>query len=630
MKRIIIIILLALVSTAAFADVEIIVTASRIEEDSKTTPAYVRVIPEEEINQKATVLDVLKTIPDISIREFSPAKQSISMGGFGDGGYGRTLILINGRPVNRPDMASFDWNSITIASVSRIEIVKGSMSSQYGDQAVAGVINIITKQPEGLTATVSASVADTLSNNQSAFVSYGNETAGIALGLNRVDNNTTRDRSDSTILSANVDSFYNFAGIETKLGFNYSNSEYQLPGSLSEDQYDDDPDQASDQEDEGKSLSYGVDGSFDFAVGPVDISIPVSYSVLDYRSDMVSWFTPSFTDTIISTAAACIKVSGTFYAGDSIEIVPVGGIDFKQNNLSLDKYSSADRTVKTVQNELTRIDSAFWARAKVNYLDIYILDGGLRYNYSDLDTNPGVIHNELVYDIGAVYLVSPELNISLRYGKVFRYPNLNEQVSYYYGPLTVNAELKPETGHNYTASIDYKKNNFQVSLVPYLISMEDEIAYVYDPVTFSGSNQNIESSLHYGASIESGFSMGIVGFSAGYAYDHAEFTDTDKIIPRVPEHTVYGSITVSPIKAVTVSTDGRYSSEFYTDQDNTDTVQGRFDWNMHIDWNITEYFAWYIKANNILDDRTPTFAYSNTSWYPMPGRTFETGIKWVY
>ena len=241
MKRIIII-LLAVVSAAAFADVEIIVTASRIEEDSKTTPAYVRVIPEEEIQEESTILDVLKTIPDISVREFSPAKQAISMGGFGDGGYGRTLILINGRPVNRPDMASFDWNTITLASVSRIEIVKGSMSSQYGDQAVAGVINIITKQPEGLTASVTASAANTLTNNQSVFASYGNETAGVAVGLNRTDNNPTRDRSDSTILSANVDSFFNFAGIETKLGVNYSDSKYQLPGSLTEAQFDSDPD----------------------------------------------------------------------------------------------------------------------------------------------------------------------------------------------------------------------------------------------------------------------------------------------------------------------------------------------------------------------------------------------------
>lgn len=623
MKRLIII-LLTVMSAAAFADVEIIVTASRIEEDSKTTPAYVRVIPEEEIQEESTILDVLKTIPDISIREFSPAKQAISMGGFGDGGYGRTLILINGRPVNRPDMASFDWNQVTLASVSRIEIIKGSMSSQYGDQAVAGVINIITNQPEGLTASVSVSASDTFTNNESAFVSLGNKTAGAAVGINRTDNKPTRDRSASTILSANIDSFYNFSGTETKLGFYYSDSEFELPGCLSEAQYQDDPDQAANQEDEGKSLSYGVNGSFNFAVGPVDISIPVSYSVVDSITDMTSWF--SFTDTHIGTTTADIKANGIFYVGDSIEITPVGGIDFKQNILSLDKYSSAARTTKTVDNDIGRTDLAAWTRVKVNYLDTYIFDSGLRYNYSDLDTDPGVIHNELVYDAGAAYRVSPELNINIRYGKVFRYPNLNEQVSYVFGPIIVNSNLKPETGNNFTASIDYADKDLKITVAPYFISMDDEIAY--NSVTLQ--NENIGSTLHYGASVETEYSIGIINVTSGYAYDHAEFTDTGKIIPRVPQHTVYGSIRIKPIKTISISTDARYSSEFHTDEDNTDTVQGHFDWNMRINWNVTEDFAWYVKADNILADRTPTFAYSNFSWYPMPGRTFETGLKWTY
>ncbi len=625
MKRLIII-LLAVVSAAAYADVEIIVTASRIEEDSKTTPAWVRVIPEEEIDKKATVLDVLKTIPDISVREVSPAKQSISMGGFGDNGFGRTLILINGRSVNRPDMASFDWNTITLSSVSRIEIVKGSMSSQYGDQAVAGVINIITKQPEGLTASVSASAANTLTNKESVFTSYGNETTGIALGINRTDNNPTRDRSDSTILSTNIDSYYNFSGLEIKVGGYYSNSEYQLPGSLTELQFDSDPDTASNQEDEGISTSYGVNGSFDISAGAVDISVPVSYSVLNYSSDMPSWFHPVFTpdpysDTNIATVTAGVKGSSSFYIGDSFEITPVGGLDFKQNNLSVTKFDSAARTTQTSETDIKRIDTAAWARAKANYLDILIFDGGLRYNYSDMDINPGITHTELVYDMGGVWSITPELRASLRYGRVFRYPFFEEQYEWY---STVNTNLKPEVGNNYNLSIDYTIDNFSITVSPYLISLDNEI--MWDGST----NVNAGSTRHFGGSIESEYIKGKINVTVGYAYDHAEFTDTKKIIPRVPGHTVYSSIAVSPVKAVKVSTDGRYSSEFYTDDDNTDSVPGRFEWNMRADWNINEDFTVYLMAKNILDDRTPTFAYSNTSWYPMPGRTFETGIKWVY
>ena len=624
MKRIITIILLAFLSTAAFADVEIIVTASRIEEDSKTTPAYVRVIPEEEIDKKATILDVLKTIPDIAVRELSPAKQSITMGGFGSNGFARTLILINGRPVNRPDMASFDWNSITLASVSRIEIVKGSMSSQYGDQAVAGVINIITKQPEGLTATVSASITDTLSNNESVFVSYGNETTGVALGLNRIDNNSTRDRSDSTILSANIDSFYNFAGIETNLGFNYSNSEYQLPGGISEDQFNDDPDVADDQEDEGESLSYGVNGSVDFTLRSIAFSIPISYSVQDYSSNITSWFL--FSDTNIGTTTTGLQLDGDYFVGDSIVITPIGGLDLKRSAIEVKKYTDSTRTTESSKSDVLRTDSGIWVRTKVNYVDTFIFDGGIRYGYSLLDTDPSIVHTPLVYDIGMAWLPSSEFRLSVKYGRVFRYPLLEEQYESSYTVL--NTDLIPETGNNFTASLDYTQNNFRVTVSPYFISMEDEIAYVGSWPT--GKNENIGSTIHYGVSVETGYSEGIISLHTGYAYDHAEFSDTGKIIPRVPEHTVFGVVEVTPIKAVTVSSDGRYSSEFYTDDDNTDSVPGRFEWNMRADWIINEDFTVYLAAKNILDDRTPTSAYGNTSWYPMPGRTFETGLKWVY
>ncbi len=629
MKRLVII-LLTLVSAAAFADVEIIVTASRIEEDSRTTPAYVRVIPEEEISEGTTVLEVLKTLPDISIKEVSPAKQSISMGGFGDSGFGRTLILINGRPVNRPDMASFDWNSITLASISRIEIVKGSLSSRYGDQAVAGVINIVTKEPDGFTVNGSVSVTDTFTNNESVFVSYGNEKAGIAAGINRTDNNSTRDRSDSTGLSANIDSFYNLSGVNTKLEVNYADSEYHLPGGLTEDQYNDDPDQAANQKDEGSSISYGVNGSIDFSIGSINIFVPASYSVENYSSDMASWV--SFTDTHIGTSTAGVKADTAFYPGDSFEIIPVCGIDFKQHNLSIDKYSDAARTVKTVENELTRTDLAFWTRTKANYLDTYIFEGGIRYNYSFLDTDPGITHTALVYDAGFVYLVSPEINISLRYGKVFRYPFLDEQVSYYFGSATANTDLDPEKGNSYTLSVQYSGDTFRLTAAPYLINMEDEI--MYNSTTYQ--NENIGETIHYGASVESGYSGSMFDITAGYAFDHAEFTDTEKIIPRVPEHTIYGKISFSPLKTVTVSTDGRYTSEFYIDDNNAQgTIGGRFEWNIRADWNIVKNLSMYLAANNLLDDRTPTLVYwsswtSQKSLYPMPGRTFETGLKWVY
>ena len=67
----------------------------------------------------------------------------------GDSPFGKVQIQLNGRRLNRPDMASVNWFQIPLSQVERIEIVRGAGSVLYGDSAVAGVINIITRKGEG-------------------------------------------------------------------------------------------------------------------------------------------------------------------------------------------------------------------------------------------------------------------------------------------------------------------------------------------------------------------------------------------------------------------------------------------------------------------------------------------------
>ena len=68
--------------------------------------------------------------------------------GFGETGPLNTLVLVDGRRVNEIDLSGVDWTQIPLDQIERIEIVRGSGSVLYGDNAAAGVINIITKKPE--------------------------------------------------------------------------------------------------------------------------------------------------------------------------------------------------------------------------------------------------------------------------------------------------------------------------------------------------------------------------------------------------------------------------------------------------------------------------------------------------
>jgi len=76
--------------------------------------------------------------------------QTLSLRGLGAN---RTLTLLNGQRVGpagvRGGVSSFDLNVIPLAAIERVEILKDGASSIYGSDAVAGVVNIITKKGDG-------------------------------------------------------------------------------------------------------------------------------------------------------------------------------------------------------------------------------------------------------------------------------------------------------------------------------------------------------------------------------------------------------------------------------------------------------------------------------------------------
>lgn len=76
--------------------------------------------------------------------------QTLSLRGLGPN---RTLVLLNGRRAGpagtRGEVSAFDLNTIPLSAIDRIEILKDGASSLYGSDAVAGVVNIITKKGDG-------------------------------------------------------------------------------------------------------------------------------------------------------------------------------------------------------------------------------------------------------------------------------------------------------------------------------------------------------------------------------------------------------------------------------------------------------------------------------------------------
>jgi vitamin B12 transporter len=150
-KKLLVLSLLLISGVSAEEVPEVQVTATRVEVPVEHVGDDVDIITQEEIKKYGftSIADVLKYVAGVHISS--------------NGGWGKQtsvfmlgldsrdiLVLVDGIPVNDPSnpsgAANFEW--LDLSNVERIEVLKGSQSSLYGSEAVAGVINIITKRPK--------------------------------------------------------------------------------------------------------------------------------------------------------------------------------------------------------------------------------------------------------------------------------------------------------------------------------------------------------------------------------------------------------------------------------------------------------------------------------------------------
>lgn len=128
----------------------VIVTGSITPMPISQTPASVTVITREQIDEshQSSVTELLRQVPGLHIDQPS-ARGSVSSVYIRGGDPNFTVVLIDGVQVNDPTNnrgGSFDFSTLSTDSIERIEVVRGPLSAIYGSDAMAGVINIITRQ----------------------------------------------------------------------------------------------------------------------------------------------------------------------------------------------------------------------------------------------------------------------------------------------------------------------------------------------------------------------------------------------------------------------------------------------------------------------------------------------------
>lgn len=126
-----------------------VVSASKSEDPFFRVPAALFVLTAEDIRRSGArnVPDILRIIPGVQVANLDGNKWAVSIRGFATRTANKLLVLIDGRSIYDPFFGGVFWeaNDVMLENIERIEVIRGPGGTQWGVNAVNGVINIITK-----------------------------------------------------------------------------------------------------------------------------------------------------------------------------------------------------------------------------------------------------------------------------------------------------------------------------------------------------------------------------------------------------------------------------------------------------------------------------------------------------
>ncbi|MGE5048704.1 MAG: TonB-dependent receptor plug domain-containing protein, partial [Deltaproteobacteria bacterium] len=140
----------------ATAGEEIVVTATRTPRPVRDVAAAVTVLPRAEIERSAakTLDELLVSVPSFALFRRSssmaadPSSQGVTLRGVGPSGISRSLVLVDGVPANDPFGGWVYWRAIPRLGIQRLEIVPGGGSALYGNSALSGVVQVVSRPIE--------------------------------------------------------------------------------------------------------------------------------------------------------------------------------------------------------------------------------------------------------------------------------------------------------------------------------------------------------------------------------------------------------------------------------------------------------------------------------------------------
>ncbi len=458
---------------------EMVVTATRTEEPSLSVPAFVTVLSHKKLVRTGArnLIEALKFSPGIIYRAYGPL--GISHGGMNSeinlrGTRRGTLVMINGIPITVPTNYSYDLDQIPLDMVEKVEIVKGAASTLYGSEALAGVINIITKKPEEMKRFVSISGGNR-GYYDGGFVFSYKKLAILGsykhLGdIGRLSRNYRR-KYKYEFKGFNTYNSYLTYQILDSLRLNYSycyqNARFnRIYWNASSRQYDQENDKHF------FNLIYEKDS--------LKAKGFFNYDDLKYRH-----ITEGYTSTTRSSTSG-IDVQNFWELGSSARLLL--GFTYKYDWGDTSRYGKHRRNniapfIQISYELFPRFTAIFGAREQ------WVIQSKAKD------------HDKFLPQFQLLYRINPKLSWYANIGKAFKMPTFSQL--YYHSPWMVgNPNLKPEKGWTYETGIKFRNPKLSFSIAFYYMEFDDKIEWQFNPKTYKSSPVNVSEFTNEGVEYE--------------------------------------------------------------------------------------------------------------------------------
>jgi len=587
---------------------EVVITANKFPQKQSGTGKVITVITRDQIMRSGgqDLSQLLNEQTGITVNgaNSNPGKdKSLFLRGATDK---YTLILLDGVPLNDPSGVggSFDLRLLSLDNVERIEILKGSQSTLYGSNAVAGVINIISKKPETQRLQFRGMATYGSYSSFKANANLSQKRKWFEYDVNYVyfDTDGISEAKDTTgAAHFDKDGFTQHA-IQAVLGINAADhlkfSPYyrftQFEGGYDAASFVDAPNHYT-----ASLVNTGLTGYYNYKNGTLHFNYGYDFTKRDYASQYGDFFTKG--------KFHHAEAYSDFRFNKNVQLV--GGLNFQNYQINdLDTTNS--------------IVSAYASLLIKGNKDLSVEAGG-RFNH----------HNQygdnFTYSINPSYLIHDNVKLFINLTSGFRAPSINEL----FGPFGANPGLKPEKSNTQEAGVQAAilKKKLELVVTGFNRTIDDVIIY-----GFTGY-ENRDKQHDFGAELEIGYTVNNqITIKANYAYTDGRITQTitgkDTTfynLVRRPKHNIHLFAGYHATKNLFVSsslqiTGKRIDNYFLTFTPSQVELNAYALWNIYVEYNfLNNRLHLFVDAKNLTDKKD----YYEVYGYSVQGFNMTGGFR---